>query len=160
MRHPFRVMGNPPGKSEAPEIVRPNQVWCADITYVPMRGGFTCLTVVIDWCSRRVLGGCLSNTLDTESCLAAFEMALARTGCRPEIINSDRGCRFTSAERIDRVSGEGIRIGMDGKGRRLDNVAAERFRWPPKHEDVCLRDHGTVPALKACIEACIHRYNT
>lgn len=142
------------------EIVRPNQVWCADITYLPMRGGYMYLTVIIDWYSRKVLGWCLSNTLDTESCLAAFEMALARTGCRPEIFNTDQGCQFTSADWIERVGTEGTRISMDGKGCWRDNVVVERFWWSLKHEDVYLRDYASVPALKAGVEAYIHRYNT
>lgn len=109
------------------EIVRPNQVWCADITYVPMRGGFMYLTAILDWYSRKVLGWCPSNTLDTESCLAAFEMALAHAGCRPEIFNTDQGCQFTSADWIERVGAGGTRISMDGKGRWRDNTVVERF---------------------------------
>ena len=142
------------------EIVRPNQVWCADITYLPMRSGFMYLTVVLDWYSRKVLGWCLSNTLDTESCLAALEMAVARTGCRPEIFNTDQGCQFTSAEWIDRLSGMGVRLSMDGKGCWRDNIVVERFWWSLKHEDVYLRDYGTVPALESGVTAYIKRYNT
>lgn len=142
------------------EIVRPNQVWCADITYLPMRSGFMYLTVVMDWYSRMVLGWCLSNTLDTESCLEAFEMAVARAGCRPEIMNTDQGCQFTSAEWIERVGADGTRISMDGKGRWRDNIVVERFWWSLKHEDVYLRDYGSVPALRAGVEAYIQRYNT
>jgi putative transposase len=142
------------------EIGRPGQVWRVDITHVPMRGGFMCLTADMDWFSRKVLGRSLSNTLDTGSCLAAFEMAPAKTGCRPEILDSDRGCRFTPDEWIERVGGLGVRIGMDGKGRRRDNIVVKRFWWSPKHEDVHLRDYASVPALKAGVEACIRRYNT
>ena len=142
------------------EIVRPNQVWCADITYLPMRGGFMYLTVILDWHSRNVLGWNLSNTLDTASCLAAFEMALVRTGYRPEIFNTDQGCQFTSDEWIDRLKGLGIQISMDGKGCWRDNIVVERFWWSLKHEDVYLRDYASVPELKAGVEAYIHRYNT
>ncbi len=142
------------------EIVRPNQVWCADITYLPMRSGFMYLTVVLDWYSRKVLGWCLSNTLDTESCLSAFERAVAATGCRPEIMNTDQGCQFTSAEWIERVGTGGTRISMDGKGRWRDNIVVERFWWSLKHEDVYLRDYTTVPDLEAGVEAYLHRYNT
>jgi len=142
------------------EITRPNQVWCADITYLPMRGGFMYLTVILDWYSRKVLGWGLSNTLDTESCLRVFEMALARTGCRPEIVNTDQGSQFTSAEWIERVGQGGTLISMDGKGRWRDNIVVERFWWSLKHEDVYLRDYATVPALEAGVEAYIRRYNT
>lgn len=142
------------------EIVRPNQVWCADITYVPMRGGFMYLTAILDWYSRKVLGWCLSNTLDTQSCLAAFDMALAHTGCRPEIFNTDQGCQFTSADWIERVGQGGTLISMDGQGRWRDNIVVERFWWSLKHEDVYLRDYATVPELKVGVEAYIHRYNT
>ena len=142
------------------EITRPNQVWCADITYLPMRGGFMYLTAILDWYSRKVLGWGLSNTLDTESCLRVFEMALARTGCRPEIVNTDQGSQFTSAEWIERVGQGGTLISMDGKGRWRDNIVVERFWWSLKHEDVYLRDYATVPALEAGVEAYIRRYNT
>jgi putative transposase len=142
------------------EIVRPNQVWCADITYLPMRGGFMYLTAILDWYSRKVLGWRLSNTLDAQSCLAALEMALASAGCRPEIFNTDQGCQFTSVEWIGRLSGLGIRISMDGKGCWRDNIVVERFWWSLKHEDVYLRDYATVPALHAGVETYIRRYNT
>jgi len=142
------------------EIVRPNQVWCADITYVPMRGGFMYLTAILDWYSRKVLGWSVSNTLDTHSCLSAFEMALAQTGQCPEIVNTDQGCQFTSAEWIERVRAIGARVSMDGKGRWRDNIVVERFWWSLKHEDVYLRDYATVSELKAGIEAYIRRYNT
>ena len=142
------------------EIVRPNQVWCADITYLPMRGGFMYQTVIMDWYSLKVLGWRLSNTLDTHSCLRALEMALTRTGCRPEIPNTDQGCQFTSVEWIERLRGLGIRISMDGRGCWRDNIVVERFWWSLKHEDVYLRDYQTVPALEAGVGAYIERYNT
>lgn len=142
------------------DIVRPNQVWCVDITYLPMRSGFLYLTAVLDWYSRKVLGWHLSNTLDTAGCLAALEMATARSGCRPEICNSDQGTQFTSAEWIGRLNEMGVRISMDGKGCWRDNIVVERFWWSLKHEDVYLRDYPTVPALEAGVAAYIHRYNT
>jgi putative transposase len=142
------------------EIVRPNQVWCADITYLPMRGGFMYQTVIMDWYSLKVLGWRLSNTLDTHSCLRALEMALTRTGCRPEIPNTDQGCQFASVEWIERLRGLGIRISMDGRGCWRDNIVVERFWWSLKHEDVYLRDYQTVPALEAGVGAYIERYNT
>jgi len=129
-------------------------------TYLPMRGGFMYLTVGLDWYSWKALGWRLSNTLDTEICLAALELAPANTGCRPEIFNTDQGCQFISAEWIDRVGAGGARISMDRKGRWRDNIVVERFWWSLKHEDVYLRDYASVPALKVGVEAYIHRYNT
>jgi putative transposase len=107
-----------------------------------------------------VLGWSVSNTLDTQSCLSAFEMALAHAGQCPEIVNTDQGCQFTSAEWVEKVRAMGARVSMDGKGRWRDNIVVERFWWSLKHEDVYLRDYATVSELKAGIEAYIRRYNT
>ena len=142
------------------DICRPNQVWCVDITYVPMRGSYMYLTAVLDWYSRKVLGWSLSNTLDTDGCLAALEMALRTAGCAPEILNSDQGCQFTSAEWIGRLQALGVRISMDGKGRWLDNVVVERFWWSVKYEDIYLRGYASVPELSAGLAAYIRRYNS
>ncbi len=141
------------------EICRPNQVWCADITYLPMRGSYMYLTAVLDWHSRKVLGWHLSNTLDVNGCLAALKMALKTAGCCPEIFNTDQGCQFTSKEWIARLGELGVRISMDGKGRWLDNVVVERFWWSLKHEDVYLQDYRTVPELTTGVSAYIRRYN-
>lgn len=142
------------------EIVRPNQVWCADITYLPMRGAYMYLTVVLDWASRKVLGWELSNTLDTRSCLSALRMALRTTGCVPEIFNTDQGCQFTSAEWIGALTQLGIRISMDGKGRWRDNVVVERFWWSLKYEDVYLRGYASVPELEEGLQRYIERFNS
>jgi putative transposase len=142
------------------EIERPDQVWCTDITYLPMRHGFMYLAAVIDWHSRKVLGWALSNTCDTALCLAALEMALATAGTAPEIFNSDQGCQYTSAEWITRLTDLGVKISMDGKGRWRDNVVAERFWWSLKHEDVYLRDYETIPALRAGLAVYIGRFNS
>jgi len=109
------------------EIVRPNQVWCTDITFPPMRRGSMYLAAIIDWHSRKVLGWTLSNTCDTALCLSALAMALATAGTAQEIFNSDQGCQYTSAEWVKRLTGLGVKISMDSKGRWRDNVVAERF---------------------------------
>jgi len=144
---------------EGLEIVRANQVWCADITYLPMRDGYMYMTAILDWHSRKVLGWNLSNTLDVNGCLAALTMALEGTGCRPEIFNTDQGSQFTSQEWIGRMKQLGIKVSMDGKGRWLDNFVVERFWWSLKHEDVYLREYRTVPSLMAGLFAYIERYN-
>lgn len=106
------------------EITRPNQVWCTDITYVPMLQGYLYLTAVMDWFSRCVLSWRLSNTMDVAFCCAALDEAL-RHG-RPEIFNTDQGAQFTSREFTGRLAAESIAISMDGKGRAIDNVMIER----------------------------------
>jgi putative transposase len=122
-----------------------------------MRGSYMYLTAVLDWYSRKALGWHLSNTLDTDGCLAALDMALRTTGCTPEIFNTDQGCQFTSSEWIGRLQDMGVRISMDGKGRWLDNVAVERFWWSVKHEDIYLRDYCTVPEMMAGLSPYIRR---
>ena len=103
-------------------VEHPNQVWCTDITYVPMPGGNAYLCAVMDWHSRRVLGWSVSNTMETELCLEALEKAFANTGQVPEIFNTDQGCQFTSEEWISRLEEKEIKVSMDGKGRWMDNV--------------------------------------
>jgi putative transposase len=107
-------------------IERPNQVWAADITYVPIGRGFLYLVAIIDWASRAVLAWRLSNTMDVTFCLAALEEALARFG-KPEIFNTDQGSQFTSGEFTGMLAAAGIRISMDGRGRWIDNVFVERL---------------------------------
>ena len=107
-------------------IDRPNQVWCADVTYIPMRRGFLYLVAIMDWASRKVLAWRLSNTMDADFCVAALEEAIARYG-RPEIFNTDQGCQFTSFAFTDTLRDAGIRISMDGRGRWMDNVFIERL---------------------------------
>ena len=107
-------------------IDRPDQVWCADITYIPMRRGFLYLVAVMDWVSRKVLAWRLSNTLDAEFCIDALEEALARHG-RPEIFNTDQGSQFTSPRFTGVLTGAGVRVSMDGRGRWMDDVFIERL---------------------------------
>jgi putative transposase len=121
-------------------IDRPNQVWAADITYIPMARGFLYLVVVMDWHSRYVLAWRLSNTMDTSFCLDALEDAL-RKG-RPEIFNTDQGAQFTSAAFTDKLETAGIPISMDGRGRWLDNVFVERLGRSLKYEEVHLKAYA------------------
>jgi putative transposase len=123
-------------------IDRPNQVWCADITYIPMRRGFLYLVAIMDWASRKVLAWRLSSTMDTEFCIEALEEALGAYG-RPEIFNTDQGSQFTSP-RFTRILKEaGVRISMDGKGRWMDNVFIERLWRSLKYECVYLNAFET-----------------
>jgi putative transposase len=107
-------------------ISRPNHVWAADITYIPMRRGFVYLFAVLDWASRRVLAWRLSNTLTRDFCLEAVREAITQHGC-PKIFNTDQGCQFTSQEFTGLLKGQGIQISMDGKGCWRDNVFVERL---------------------------------
>lgn len=118
-------------------IDRPNQVWCADITYIQMQRGFLYLVAVMDWASRKVLAWRLSNTMDTEFCIEALEDALAKHG-KPEIFNSDQGSQFTSPRFTGILKEAGVKISMDGKGRWMDNVFIERLWRSLKYECVYL----------------------
>src|SRR6202040_28411 len=119
-------------------IDRANQVWAADITYIPMRQGFLYLVAIIDWATRRVLSWRLSNTLTAGFCVEALSEALARFG-KPGIFNTDQGAQFTSDEFTKMLTDHGIAISMDGRGRCHDNIFVERLWWTVKHEWVYLR---------------------
>jgi putative transposase len=123
-------------------IVRPNQVWSTDITYVPLQHGFLYLVAVLDWYSRYVLSWRLSNTLDVGFCLDALEDALERFGT-PEIFNTDQGAQFTSEAFTSRLAAAAIAISMDGRGRALDNVFIERLWRTVKYENIYLKDYAT-----------------
>ena len=124
-------------------IDRVNQVWCTDLTYIPMRKGFLYLVAVMDWHSRKVLSWRLSNSLDTAPCIEALEEALATHGT-PDIFNTDQGCQFTSESFTDVLKAHGIQISMDGKGRWMDNVFIERLWRSLKYEEVYLKAYDTV----------------
>jgi putative transposase len=119
------------------EVTRANQVWAADITYVPLAHGFAYLVAVIDWYSRRVLSWRLSNSMDTSFCVEALEEALERFG-KPEIFNTDQGSQFTAKGFVDVLRAAEVLISMDGKGRCIDNVFVERLWRSLKYEDVYL----------------------
>lgn len=123
------------------DIVRPNQVWSTDITYIPMAKGFLYLVAVIDWFSRYVLSWELSNSLDVSFCISALEAAFKHG--TPEIFNTDQGAQFTCSEFTDSLLNKGIKISMDGKGRAIDNVFIERLWWSVKHEEVYLHSYET-----------------
>ena len=129
-------------------IDRPNQVWCADITYLPMRRGFLYLVAVMDWSTRKVLSWRVSNTMDVGFCMEALEEALARFG-RPEIFNTDQGSQFTSPRFTGVLREAGVRISMDGRGRWRDNVFIERLWRSLKYECIYLHAFETGSELRA-----------
>ena len=139
-------------------IDRPDQVWCSDITYIPMRRGFLYLIAVMDWASRRVLAWRLSNTMDGSFCVAALEDALARYG-RPDIFNTDQGSQFTSPRFTGLLTAAGIRVSMDGRGRWMDNVFIERLWRSMKYECVYLHAFELGSEARAGIGRWIDYYN-
>jgi putative transposase len=128
------------------KIERPDQVWSADITYVPMVSGFMYLAAVIDWFSRYVVAWRLSNTLDGAFCLEMLADALR--GGRPEVFNTDQGVQFTAEAFTGRLEAAGVAVSMDGRGRALDNVFVERLWRTVKYEDIYLRSYEAVPELQ------------
>ncbi len=140
-------------------IERPNQVWCADITYIPIGRGFLYLVAVMDWASRAVLAWRLSNTMDASFAVAALEEALSRFG-RPDIFNTDQGSQFTSTAFTGTLAAAGVRISMDGLGRWMDNVFIERLWRSLKHEDIYLKGYADGREAKIGIAAWIAFYNS
>ena len=140
-------------------VNRPNQVWCADITYIPMRRGFRYLVAVMDWSTRKVLAWRVSNTMDVRFCVEALQEALARFG-RPEIFNTDQGSQFTSDDFTSVLRGAQVRISMDGHGRWMDNVFIERLWRSLKYECVYLHAFETGSELRAGLTRWIGYYNT
>ena len=139
-------------------IDRPNQVWCTDITYIPMQGGFVYLVAIMDWYSRKVLAWEVSNTMEDRFCISALERAIRLHGT-PEIFNTDQGSQFTSIDFTDVLKKHDIKISMDGKGRWMDNVFIERLWRSVKYEDVYLKDYRTVVALKQGLAVYFSFYN-
>ena len=139
-------------------VVRPDQVWSTDITYIRMRGGFLYLTAIMDWFSRAVLAFRLSNTLDVSFCLEALEEAL--TQGTPEIFNSDQGSPCTSQALTGRLKQAEIRISMDSTGRVYDNIFSERVWRAVKYEEVYLHEDTAVPEAIHGISGYFHFYNT
>jgi putative transposase len=149
--YPYLLRGLP--------IDRPNHVWAADITYVPIGQGFLYLVAIIDWASRAVLSWRLSNTMAVSFCVAALEDALARYG-KPEIFNTDQGSQFTSSAFTDVLTAAGVKISMDGRGRWMDNVFIERLWRSLKHEDIYLKGYADGREARAGIASWITFYNT
>jgi putative transposase len=141
------------------KIDRPNQVWAADITYIPIGRGFLYLVAIMDWASRAVLSWRLSNTMDSLFCVSALEEALARFG-RPEIFNTDQGSQFTSAAFVGTLAKAGIRTSMDGRGRWMDNVFIERLWRSLKHEDIYLKGYADGREARAGIGEWFTFYNS
>lgn len=139
-------------------ITRPNQVWAADITYIPMRRGFVYLFAVLDWATRRVLSWRVSNTLGTDFCIEAISEAIARYGV-PEIFNTDQGCQFTSRPFIEHLKQHGIQQSMDGRGCWRDNVFVERLWRSIKYEEVYLHAYESVSQARAGIARYLAFYN-
>jgi putative transposase len=140
-------------------IDRPNQVWTADITYIPMKKGFMYLVAVMDWYSRKVLSFELSNTLDADFCVAAVKKALDQYG-PPEIFNTDQGAQFTSKEFTDTLKASGVTISMDGKGRATDNIFIERLWWTVKYHYVYLHTFDSGSQLRTGLRHWFEFYNS
>jgi putative transposase len=138
-------------------IVRADQVWSTDITYVPLAAGFMYLAAIIDWYSRYVIAWRLSNTLDGSFCLDMLDEALSQG--RPEIFNTDQGCQFTAAAWTGRLESAQVAVSMDGKGRCLDNVFVERLWRTVKYEDIYLRGYEGAPALHQGLQRYFPFYN-
>ncbi len=139
------------------EILQPNCVWSADITYVPMPRGFRYLVAIMDWYSRYIVAWRLSNTLDGQFCVDALMLALQRS--QPEIFNTDQGAQFTATACTSTLAAAGIRISMDGRGRVFDNSFIERLWRTLKYEHLYLMDYTTVPELEGGLHAYIQFYN-
>ena len=140
-------------------IDRPNQVWAADISYLPMAKGFVYLVAIMDWHSRRVLSWRLSNSMDSDFCVDALEDALDRYGS-PEIFNTDQGAQFTSEVFTGTLKTANVAISMDGKGRWMDNVFVERLWRSVKYEEVYLKAYESIAEARAGIGAYLEFYNS
>ena len=140
------------------DIGRPDQVWCSDLTYIPLERGFVYLTVVMDWYSRYVLSWEVSVTMDEGFCVSALESALRRHA-RPEIFNTDQGAQYTGAAFTGVLKDHEITISMDGKGRAMDNIMVERLWRSVKYEDIYAKDYSSVSELVAGLKAYFEFYN-
>jgi len=140
-------------------IERPNQVWAADITYIPMNRGFMFLVAVMDWHSRKVLSWRLSNTLDTEFCVAVLQEAITCHGT-PEIFNTDQGAQFTSQAFTAILEAQRIAVSMDGRGRVRDNIFIERLWWTLKYQYLYLRSFDTTMELRQGLSEWFKFYNS
>ena len=140
------------------EIERSNQVWCSDITYIRMPGGFVFLTAVMDWYSRKVLTWEVSVTMDDAFCVSALEQAIRLYGT-PDIFNTDQGSQFTGKSFTDVLKESGITISMDGKGRAMDNIMIERLWRTVKYEEIYLKDYASVLELIASLDGYFEYYN-
>lgn len=140
-------------------INRPGQVYCSDITYIPMAKGFVYLVVIMDWYSRKLLSWRVSNIMDSEFCVDALEEAISRYGA-PDIFNTDQGAQFTSEAFTGVLKSAKVKISMDGKGRWMDNVFVERLWRSVKYEEVYLKAYGSIAEAKSDIGDYLKFYNT
>jgi putative transposase len=138
-------------------VVRPNQVWSTDITYIRLVSGFVYLMAIMDWFSRYVISWELSNSLETEFCLIALDRALRQA--KPDIFNSDQGCQFTSLAFTDKLTQAGVLISMDGRGRVFDNIFSERLWRSVKFEKVYLNDWHQVNEAERGLDEYFMFYN-
>lgn len=138
-------------------VNRVDQAWAADITYVPLHGGFGYLFAIIDWFSRYVIEWELSNLLDADFCIEALERALLKR--KPDIFNTDQGVQFTSIQFVTRLEKKGVQISMDGKGRALDNIFVERLWRSVKYEDIYPKGYDGLKELKSGLEKYFAFYN-
>jgi putative transposase len=148
--YPYRLRGV--------AVVRPNQVWSTDITYIRLARGFVYLVAVIDWYSRRVLSWRISNSMESVFCVDCLEEAIRAHG-KPEIFNSDQGSQFTSEAFTGVLKREGITISMDGRGRAFDNIFVERLWRSVKYEDVYLNGYATIGELMVGLAKYFAFYN-
>jgi putative transposase len=140
------------------EIVRPNQVWASDITYIPTRQGHCYLVAVMDWYTRRVLAWRISNTMDSLFCVEAVQEAIAKFG-PPEIFNTDQGAQFTDGDFTSVLLERGVKVSMDGRGRFMDNIFIERLWRSVKCEEVYLNDYQDVAEARSAIGTYLDKYN-
>ncbi len=148
--YPYRLRGV--------AVVRPNQVWSTDITYIRLERGFAYLVAIIDWYSRKVLSWRLSNSLEAAFCVDCPEETLRMYG-KPEVFNSDQGAQFTSTAFTDVLKREDITISMDGRGRALDNIFVERLWRTLKYEDIYLKGYSDLPGLTLGLAEYFSFYN-
>jgi putative transposase len=154
---PNPIAGRYPYLLKGLKITRPDQVWCADITYVGLSEGVAYLVAIMDWFSRYVLAWELSNSMESAFCASALERALS--GRRPQIHNTDQGSQFTSGEWLSLLEGRGIRVSMDGRGRAFDNIMIERLWRTVKWEYVFLREHRSIGEMRSGLHEFFDYYN-
>lgn len=141
------------------KVTKVDEVWCADITYIPMQKGHAYLVAVMDWHSRAVLSWEVSNTMDSSFCVRALKKAMNLTGRKPKIFNTDQGSQFSSAEWTTELVNNGIQISMDGKGRWMDNVFIERLWRSIKYEKLRLWSYDNIEELRSLTSDWMEFYN-
>ena len=140
------------------DIIRANQVWSTDITYLKISGGFIYLAAIIDWHSKKILSYKISNTMDSKLVIDVLTEALNNYGA-PEIFNTDQGSQYTSSDHTDLLLKHGIKISMDGKGRATDNIAIERFWRSAKYENIYIQEFKAIKEIKSSVDEYIEFYN-